>query len=99
MSHECRASQDILVVVESSVSGQNMVHWRRKWKPTSVFLPQNFTDSMKKQKDMIPEDDPPGWKVYNMLPGKSRGHLLTTPVRMKGWPEAEMMLSCECVWW
>ena len=26
---------------------------------------------------------PPGWKVCNMLPGKSRGHLLTTPVRMK----------------
>ena len=40
--------------------------------------------SMKKQqKDMTPEDDPPGQKVSNMLLGKSGGQLLIVPEGMK----------------
>ena len=39
--------------------------------------------SMKKQKDMTPEDEPPSQKVSSMLLGKSRGQLLTATVRMK----------------
>ena len=38
--------------------------------------------SMKRQKDMIPEDEPPGWKVSSMILGKSRGQLLTAPERI-----------------
>ena len=83
----CRATQDMATGEEDG-------------KPLQYSCLENLMKGMKRQKKkMAPEDDPPGWKVYNMLPGKSRGHLLTTPVRMKGWPEAEMMLSCECVWW
>ena len=44
---------------------------------------KNPMDSMKRQKDMTPEDKPPGQKVFNMLLGKSEGQLLIVPVRMK----------------
>ena len=41
-------------------------------------------DSMKRQKDMTPEDEPPlGRKVSSMLLGKSGGQLLIAPERMK----------------
>ena len=40
-------------------------------------------DSMKRQKGMIPEGEPPGRKVSNMLLGKSRGQLLIAAERMK----------------
>ena len=40
-------------------------------------------DSMKRQKDMALESEPPGQKVSNMLLGKSGGQLLTAPERMK----------------
>ena len=33
----CRATQDGQVMVESS--DKNVVHWRREWQTTSVFLP------------------------------------------------------------
>ena len=35
-SHACGATQDGRVMVERS---DNVVHWRREWKTTSVFLP------------------------------------------------------------
>ena len=41
-------------------------------------------DSMKRQKDMTPEDEHPlGRKVSSMLLGKSGGQLLKAPGRMK----------------
>ena len=42
-------------------------------------------NSMKRQKDMTPEDEPcpPGQKASNMLPGKGGGQLLIAPERMK----------------
>ena len=40
-------------------------------------------NSMKKQKDIIPEDHPTGQEVANMLPRKSGGQLLIAPERMK----------------
>ena len=32
---------------------------------------------------MTLEDEPPGWKVSNMILEKSRGHLLTAPEKMR----------------
>ena len=43
----------------------------------------NPMNGMKRQKDMTVEDEPPGQKVSNMLPGKRRGQLLIDPKRMK----------------
>ena len=40
-------------------------------------------DSMKRQKDLTLEDEPPDQKVSNMLLGKSRGQLLIASERMK----------------
>ena len=53
-------------------------------KPLQYFDCENPMNSMKRQKDMTPEDEPPpGWKVSNMLLGKSREQLLISPERMK----------------
>ena len=54
-----------------------------KGKPLQCFCQKNPMDTMKRQKDMTPEDEPPGWKVSNMLLGKSRGQLLIAPERIK----------------
>ena len=40
-------------------------------------------NNMKRQKDMTPEDEPPGGKVSSMLLGKSGGQLLIAPERPK----------------
>ena len=38
---------------------------------------------MKRQKDMTPEDEPSGQKVYNILPGKNGQQLLIHRERME----------------
>ena len=51
--------------------------------PLQYSCHENPIESMKRQKNMTPEDGPPGQKVYNTLLGKSRGQLLVAPERMK----------------
>ena len=49
-----------------------------------VSFMENPTDSMKRLKDRMPEDEPPpGQKMSSMLLGKSGGQLLIAPERMK----------------
>ena len=36
-----------------------MIHWRGKWQPTPVFLPQEPHEHVKRQKDTTLEDKPP----------------------------------------
>ena len=38
---------------------QNVVHWRREWQNTSVFLPWDPMNSMKRQKDRTLKDELP----------------------------------------
>ena len=38
---------------------QNVVHWRREWQTTSVFLPWEPVNSMKRQKDRKLKDELP----------------------------------------
>ena len=45
-------------------------------------------NNMKKQKDMTPEDEPPGQKMSSMLLGKSRRQLRIAPERMKQWGQS-----------
>ena len=40
-------------------------------------------NSMKRQKDMTPEVEPPGWKASNMLLGENRRQLLKAPEKIK----------------
>ena len=42
----------------------------------------NPMNGMKRQKDMTVEDEPPGQKVSNMVPGKHGGQLLIASGRM-----------------
>ena len=37
---------------------QNVVHWRREWQTTSVFLLQEPHEQYEKQQDTIAEDEP-----------------------------------------
>ena len=52
----CRATQDGWVMLENS---NKMVHWRREWQITSVFLPGEPMNSMKRQKDRTLKDELP----------------------------------------
>ena len=36
-----------------------MFQWRRKWQLTPVFLPEEAHEQLKRQKDKVPEDEPP----------------------------------------
>ena len=38
---------------------QNVVHWRREWQTTSVLLPLNSMNSMKRQNDRIVKEELP----------------------------------------
>ena len=61
-----------------------MVHCRRKWQTTPVFLPQEPHKQYKKAKRYdTRRGAPPGWKVSNKLLGKSREQLLIAPERKK----------------
>ena len=46
---------------------------------TPVFLPRESHEQYEKAKDMTPETEPPGQKLFNMLLGKSRRQLLIAP--------------------
>ena len=70
-------------------------HWRREWQAASVFLPLKPHEQHEKAKRHR-KMSPPGWKVSNMLLGKSGGQLLTAPERMKSLGQSG---DCPCVWW
>ena len=77
----CRATQDGQVTEKNSdkmwsTGGGN-------GDPLEYSCHKNPMNSMKKQKDMTLENEPPGQKVSNMLLGKRGGQLIITPGRMK----------------
>ena len=82
MSHAMRVTQDgwIIIILENSDKT-----WSTGGGNCNLlqYSCQNPMNSMKRQKYMILEDEPPGLKVSSMLLGKSRGQLLIAPERMK----------------
>ena len=82
MSHAVQGHQDRQVIVKRSdklwsIGGVNS-------NPLQYSCHKNPMNSMKKQKDMTLENEPPQvLKVSNMLLGKSGGQLLIAPERMK----------------
>ena len=56
---------------------QNMVHWRRKWQPIPVFLPQESPEQYEKAKRYDTGKQALQVGRFNMLPGKTEGRLLT----------------------
>ena len=80
----CRATQDGRVVVKSSDKMWSTGGANGNLLQYSCY--ENPMNSMKRQKGMIPEGEPPSGrcrKVSSMLLGKSRGQLLIAPERMK----------------
>ena len=84
LSHADWATQGGWVMVERS--DQNVVHWRREWQTTSVFLPWEPHEQMKRQNDRILKEELPRWVGPNMLLEISRE---ITPERMKGWSQSK----------
>ena len=77
----CRVIQDRWVMVESS--DKMWSTGEGNGKPLQYSCLEIPINSMKRQKDMTPEDEPPGQKVSHVLPEKNRGQLVTAPERMK----------------
>ena len=51
---------------------QNVVHWRKEWQTTSVFLPWEPRENMKRQKDMTLKDELPRPVATQYATGKER---------------------------
>ena len=63
---------------------QNVIHWRRKWQTTSVYLPWEPHELYKRTKKLLYlKMSPPDLKMPNMLLGKNRGELLIATESMK----------------
>ena len=93
-----RAMQDGQVIVECSE--QTRPTAGRNGKPLQYFCYKNPMNSVRRQKDMTLKDKTPptpGWKVSNMLLGKTRGQLLRAPERMKRLGKAQTTPSCGCL--
>jgi len=59
---------------------RSMVLWTREWLTTLVLLLQELHEQYEKTKRYdIERQAPVGWKVSNMLLGKSGGQLLIDP--------------------
>ena len=85
----CRATQDGQDIVKSS---------DKMWStggghgnPLQYSWLENSMNSMKRQKGMTLENEPPGWKMSNTLLGKSSGQLLIAPerIRLLWWPRGK----------
>ena len=51
---------------------QNVVHWRREWQTTPVFLPWEAHEQYDKKKDKMPEDEPPRLEGVQYTPGEEQ---------------------------
>ena len=67
-------------------------------KPLQYSCLENPKNSMKRQKDMTPEDESSGSKDVRYATGKSRGQLLKAPESLKPLSQVEMTLSGGCAW-
>ena len=74
-------------VLHGGEFGQNVVHWRREWLTTSVFLPREHREQYEKAKRQDTERwTPQVSRRSNMLLEMS-GEI--TPERMKGWSQSK----------
>ena len=61
-----------------------MVHWRREWQTTSVFLPLEPHEEYEKQNDMTLKDELPRSVDAQYATGE-----YLTPERMKRWSQSK----------
>ena len=95
----CRATQDRWVIVKSSDK-----MWPTRGgngKPLQYSCVRTLWKVWKGKNTRHRKVSPLGWKVSNILLGKSGGQLLTliAPERMKWLGQSRNTTSCGCVWW
>ena len=78
---------------------QNVVHWRKEWQPTPIFLLREPHEQYEKAKRYGTRRWPSRMvgRCPNMLPGKSRRQLLIALERMKQLGQSKVTLRNECV--
>ena len=72
----------------------NVVHWRREWQ-TTVFLPWEPHEEMKRQKDVTPKDEPPRSVGVQYTTGEEQRN----SYRKNEGAEWEITPNCGCIWW
>ena len=77
----CRATQDTQVILESS--DKTWFTGGRNGRPLQYSFWENPMNSMKRQKDTTPEDEPPSLQGVHMLLRKCGGQLVIAPEGMK----------------
>ena len=55
-----------------------MVPWKGKWQSTPVFWPGEHQDSMKRQKDITPEDEPPRSEGFQYATGEVKRAIINS---------------------
>ena len=65
---------------------------------STVFLPREPQNYMKRQKDMTPEDEPPMSEGVQYANGEKQEQLLIAPERMKQLGQSRNDASCGCDW-
>ena len=90
----CRATQNGQVMGESSDKMQST--GKGNGKPLQYSCCKTPWTVWKGKQIWHWKMSPSGWKVSNMLPGKSRD---IAPEGMKRLSQAKTMLSCGCDWW
>ena len=68
------------------------------WNPFQYSWLENPMNGMDRQKIQNRKMRLPGWKVSNVLLGKSGGQLLIAPERMKWLRQSRNGILCGCVW-
>ena len=92
-----RATQDGWDIVESSE--KNMVHWRREWQTTLVFLQWESHEQYKKAKGYDTKRWAPRLEGVQYTTGEEqRAIILQCQKEWSGWAKAEMTLNYVYVW-
>ena len=58
MEVEGRLKKEVIICIYT-YGGFTLLYWRREWQSTSAFCLENLINSMKRQKDITPEDQIP----------------------------------------
>jgi len=70
--------------------------WRREWQTTSVFLPQNHMNNMKRQRDRTVKDELHRSVVAQYVTGDQRRNDFRKNEGME--PKQKTTPSCGCDW-
>ena len=72
-----------------------MVHWRREWQATSVFLPGNYEKAKKKKKKALKYASPRFKGIQYPTGGEQRTLTKNSRKKEAAGPKVEMMLVVE----